>query len=181
MSYTKMCKEITRYLKQNGMITTGTAYDSEELTQKRLEHWQIGFDEIYQKWIDEKRYKELVSVAHAGWHFGFDYRLAEHFVCVRELEWLRFLLEKHIKYYTDNLIWLIKYEGDVELLTLINEEQFVKSRTKVCYRIDKYLVFLKELDVPEDYINSLEILRKKVDDITVKKSDLKFLNQKKIG
>ena len=64
MNYTKFSKEVTKWLKANGLPCYGTAYDSPEVTQTRLDAWMQGSKMIAQKWISEKRYQELISCAH---------------------------------------------------------------------------------------------------------------------
>ena len=82
MSYTKFSKEVTKWLKDNGLPCYGTANDSPEETKARLDAWMRGIKEILRQWITEKRYRELISCAHGGWYQDdviFE-PLAEHFV-----------------------------------------------------------------------------------------------------
>ncbi|MDR0400137.1 MAG: hypothetical protein LBH51_04265, partial [Treponema sp.] len=50
------------------------------------------------KWLNEQKYKELISVAHQGWFNEDDFLLplAEYFIKEKELNWLKFLCEKTI-------------------------------------------------------------------------------------
>lgn len=68
MSYTKFSKEVTKWLKDNGLPCYGTANDSPEETKARLDAWMRGIKEILRQWITEKRYRELISCAHGGWY-----------------------------------------------------------------------------------------------------------------
>ena len=68
MSYTKFSKEVTKWLKDNGLPCYGTANDSPEETKARLDAWMRGSKEILRQWITEKRYRELISCAHGGWY-----------------------------------------------------------------------------------------------------------------
>ena len=67
-SYTKFSKEVTKWLKDNGLPCYGTANDSPEETKARLDAWMRGSKEILRQWITEKRYRELISCAHGGWY-----------------------------------------------------------------------------------------------------------------
>ena len=55
MSYTKFSKEVTKWLKDNGLPCYGTANDSPEETKARLDAWMHGSKEILRQWITEKR------------------------------------------------------------------------------------------------------------------------------
>ena len=110
MSYTKFSKEVTKWLKANGLPCYGTAYDSPEVTQTRLDAWMQGSKMIAQKWISEKRYQELISCAHGGWYQDdvlFE-PLAIHFVKNHLFDELRFLCEYDIRHSVKNLLSTIK-------------------------------------------------------------------------
>ena len=99
MSYTKFSKEVTKWLKDNGLPCYGTANDSPEETKARLDAWMRGSKEILRQWITEKRYRELISCAHGGWYQDdviFE-PLAEHFVANHLFDELRFLCERGIR------------------------------------------------------------------------------------
>ena len=99
MSYTKFSKEVTKWLKDNGLPCYGTANDSPEETKARLDAWMHGSKEILRQWITEKRYRELISCAHGGWYQDdviFE-PLAEHFVANHLFDELRFLCERGIR------------------------------------------------------------------------------------
>ena len=61
MSYTKFSKEVTKWLKANGLSCYGTAYDSPEETKARMDAWMRGSKEVLHQWNTEKRYRELIS------------------------------------------------------------------------------------------------------------------------
>ena len=98
MSYTKMNKDIERYLKDKELPWLGKSTNSKEETELRLAAYKEGRDFVFNKWITEWRYKELISVAHTGWFSADDYLepLAIHFVEARELDFFRFLCERDI-------------------------------------------------------------------------------------
>lgn len=66
MSYTK--KEVTKWLKANGLSYCGKASDRPGVTKTRLDAWVRGSKEMLHQWIAEKRYRGLTSCAHIGWH-----------------------------------------------------------------------------------------------------------------
>ena len=51
MSCTKFSKEITKWLKANGLPCYGTANDSPEETKARLDAWMRGSKEVLYQWI----------------------------------------------------------------------------------------------------------------------------------
>ena len=120
MSYTKFSKEVTKWLKDNGLPCYGTANDSPEETKARLDAWMHGSKEILRQWITEKRYRELISCAHGGWYQDdviFE-PLAEHFVANHLFDELRFLCERGIRTfekYTRNTL-------DLSAVPLIHEK-----------------------------------------------------------
>ena len=57
LSYTKFSKEVTKWLKDNGLPCYGTANDSPEETKARLDAWMRGSKEVLYQWITEKRYR----------------------------------------------------------------------------------------------------------------------------
>ena len=57
MSYTKFSKEVTKWLKDNGLPCYGTANDSPEETKARLDAWMRGSKEVLYQWITEKCYR----------------------------------------------------------------------------------------------------------------------------
>jgi hypothetical protein len=57
MSYTKMNKEIEKYLKENNLLWRGKASDTKEETARRINCYYKGRDFIFDKWLNEKKYK----------------------------------------------------------------------------------------------------------------------------
>lgn len=114
MSYTKFSKEVTKWLKDNGLPCYGTANDSPEETKARLDAWMHGSKEILRQWITEKRYRELISCAHGGWYQDdviFE-PLAEHFVANHLFDELRFLCERGIRFSAEDMLATIKSEKE---------------------------------------------------------------------
>ena len=114
MSYTKFSKEVTKWLKDNGLPCYGTANDSPEETKARLDAWMHGIKEILRQWITEKRYRELISCAHGGWYQDdviFE-PLAEHFVANHLFDELRFLCERGIRFSAEDMLATIKSEKE---------------------------------------------------------------------
>ena len=114
MSYTKFSKEVTKWLKDNGLPCYGTANDSPEKTKARLDAWMRGSKEILRQWITEKRYRELISCAHGGWYQDdviFE-PLAEHFVANHLFDELRFLCERGIRFSAEDMLSTIQSEKE---------------------------------------------------------------------
>ena len=114
MSYTKFSKEVTKWLKDNGLPCYGTANDSPEKTKARLDAWMRGSKEILRQWITEKRYRELISCAHGGWYQDdviFE-PLAEHFVAHHLFDELRFLCECGIRFSAEDMLSTIQSEKE---------------------------------------------------------------------
>lgn len=193
MSYTKFSKEVTKWLKANGLPCYGTAYDSPEVTQTRLDTWMQGSKMIAQKWISEKRYQELISCAHGGWYQDdvlFE-PLAIHFVKNHLFDELRFLCEYDIRHSVKNLLSTIKSEKeehktlDITAVQCINVEVYMagrgysqlgeiaKYRKKSLDQIIRYIGYLKQIQAPVEYFEMVRDLQKKVVDLSVKPKDLK--------
>ena len=126
MSYTKFSKEVTKWLKDNGLPCYGTANDSPEETKARLDAWMRGSKEILRQWITEKRYRELISCAHGGWYQDdviFE-PLAEHFVANHLFDELRFLCERGIRFSAEDMLSTIQSEkeehGSLDIETIRN-------------------------------------------------------------
>ena len=114
MSYTKFSKEVTKWLKANGLPCYGTANDSPEETKTRLDAWMRGSKEILRQWITEKRYRKLISCAHGGWYQDdviFE-PLAEHFVANHLFDELRFLCERGIRFSAEDMLSTIQSEKE---------------------------------------------------------------------
>lgn len=196
MSYTVFSKEVTRWLKDNGLPWRGTAYDSAELTQARLEAWQIGTKHILEQWIVEKRYKELISCAQSGWYRDsvFFEPLAEHFVENKLLEQLRVLCERGIKSEIKSMLMVMKFEQeeshyvDISGVKAFDLESYASSkgynqlgeiakyRKRAMDKIIRYRNYLERVNAPSEYIKRIQELNEHVMDVTVKKSDLKKFN-----
>lgn len=193
MSYTKFSKEVTKWLKANGLPCYGTAYDSPEVTQTRLDAWMQGSKMIAQKWISEKRYQELISCAHGGWYQDdvFFEPLAIHFVKNHLFDELRFLCEYDIRHSVKNLLSTIKSEKeehktlDITAVQCINVEVYMagrgysqlgeiaKYRKKSLDQIIRYIGYLEQIQAPVEYFEMVRDLQKKVVDLSVKPKDLK--------
>ena len=193
MSYTKFSKEVTKWLKANGLPCYGTAHDSPEVTQTRLDAWMQGSKMIAQKWISEKRYRELISCVHGGWYQDdvlFE-PLAIHFVKNHLFDELRFLCEHDIRHSVKNLLLTIKSEKeehktlDITAVQCINVEVYVarrgysqlgeiaKYRKKSLDQIIRYIGYLEQIQAPVEYFEMVRDLQKKVVDLSVKPKDLK--------
>ena len=193
LSYTKFSKEVIKSLKANGLPCYGTAYDSPEVTQTRLDAWMQGSKMIARKWISEKRYQELISCAHGGWYQDdvlFE-PLAIHFIKNHLFDELRFLCEYDIRHSVKNLLSTIKSEKeehktlDITAVQCINVEVYMagrgysqlgeiaKYRKKSLDQIIRYIGYLEQIQAPVEYFEMVRDLQKKVVDLSVKPKDLK--------
>ena len=193
MSYTKFSKEVTRWLKSNNLPCYGTAYDSPEVTQARLDAWMIGMKHILQQWISEKRYKELISCAHGGW-YKYDVifePLAEHFAENGLFDELRFLCERGIRFSVEDMLSAIKSEKeehgtlDIETIRDIDVASYVMSpnysqlgeiakyRKRALDQIARYIGYLEQIHASKEYLEFVQCLQKDVAELTVKAKDLK--------
>lgn len=193
MSYTVFSKEVTRWLKDNGLPWRGTAYDSDDVTQARLDAWQIGTKHIFEQWIIEKRYKELISCAHSGWYKDsvFFEPLAEHFVDSNLFEQLRFLCERGIRFEVENMLSVIRFEQeeqhyiDISRIKAFDLESYASSRgynrlgeiakyrKRALDRTIRYMTYLERINAPSEYIELVQELQEKIINLNVKKSNLK--------
>ena len=193
LSYTKFSKEVIKWLKANGLPCYGTAYDSPEVTQTRLDAWMQGSKMIARKWISEKRYRELISCVHGGWYQDdvlFE-PLAIHFIKNHLFDELRFLCEYDIRHSVKNLLSTIKSEKeehktlDITAVQCINVEVYMagrgysqlgeiaKYRKKSLDQIIRYIGYLEQIQAPVEYFEMVRDLQKKVVDLSVKPKDLK--------
>ena len=139
-----MNKEIEQYLKKNELPCTGKGIETKEETKRRLAAYKKGRDFVFHKWIKEQRYKELISVAHAGWFSKEDYLepLAEHFVKANEPDYLRFLCERDIRFNIKDMLFVMeKYSDEVsswdEVLE-IEVKRFVDDKERIVnYKFSK--------------------------------------------
>ncbi len=200
MSYTVFSKEVTRWLKDNGLPWRGTAYDSDEVTQARLDAWQIGTKHIFEQWIIEKRYKELISCAHSGWYKDsvFFEPLAEHFVDNYLFEHLKFLCERGIRFEVENMLSVMRFEHeeqhyiDILRIKAVDLEDYASSRSydrlaeiakyrrRALDKIIRYMTYLERINAPLEYKELVQELQENVIDLNVKKSDLNKFKYKLI-
>ena len=193
MSYTKFSKEVTKWLKANGLPYYGTAHDTPEETKARLDTWMRGSKEILQQWITEKRYWELISCAHGGWYQDdviFE-PLAEHFVDNHLFDELRFLCERGIRFSVEDMMSAIKSEKeeygtlDIETIRDIDVPNYVagrsysrlgeiaKYRKRALDQIIRYIGHLEQIHAPAEYLELVKGLQESVADLTTKAKDLK--------
>ncbi|WP_130889512.1 hypothetical protein [Fusobacterium ulcerans] len=198
MSYTLFSKEVTRWLKDNGLPWRGTAYDSDEVTQARLDAWQIGTKQIFEQWIIEKHYKELISCAHSGWYKDsvFFEPLAEHFVDNNLFEQLRFLCERGIRFEVENMLSVMRFEQeeqhyiDILRIKAFDLESYASSRDyaplgeiakyrrRALDKIIRYMTYLEGVNAPSEYNKLVQELQESIIDLNVKKSNLKKFKYK---
>ena len=193
MSYTKFSKEVTKWLKDNGLPCYGTANDSPEETKARLDAWMRGIKEILRQWITEKRYRELISCAHGGWYQDsviFE-PLAEHFVDNNLFDELRFLCERGIRFSAEDMLSTIQSEkeehGSLDIETIRNIDvpsyvagrsyshsgEIAKYRKRALDQIIRYTGYLELIQAPAEYLEQVTVLQKSVSDLTIKTKDLK--------
>lgn len=198
MSYTVFSKEVTKWLKDNDLPWCGTAYDSAEVTQARLDAWKAGSEHMLAQWIAEERYKELISCAHSGWYKDSEFfePLAEHFASNKLFEHLYFLCERGIRFETEDMLSLIKSAQeetkDIDFLRIIEFDlesyasskeydclgEIAKYRKRALDKITRYLSYLSRADAPKEYISNVQNLRDSIISLTVKKADLKAFKHK---
>lgn len=198
MSYTKLTKEIEKYYKQHNIpyyynALETSAEEQEEILQRHNEVRDI----VIEQWIKDKQYKELISCAHGGWYTyeEFNEPIAQYFVANKELLALKVLCEKGIRFKTeDTMNALIRAEEDYPNITreemvkfnldLYLESQVyhpvgevVKYRAKALLLIDKLISYIRTLDEVV-YLEQLDVLRDKVCNLEIKKSDLKYFKHR---
>ena len=193
MSYTKFSKEVTKWLKDNGLPCYGTANDSPEETKARLDAWMRGIKEILRQWITEKRYRELISCAHGGWYQDsviFE-PLAVYFVGNHLFDELRFLCERGIRFSAEDMLSTIQSEkeehGSLDIETIRNIDvpsyvagrsyshsgEIAKYRKRALDQIIRYTGYLELIQAPAEYLEQVTVLQKSVSDLTIKTKDLK--------
>jgi hypothetical protein len=201
MSYSKMNVEIEKYLKANNLPIIGKSTDTKEQTEYRLRSYDEGRCFVFEKWIKEKKYRELISCAHGGWFNAeiFLVPLAQNFVGEKDLHHLRLLCERGIRFNLEDIIKLVKYaKGDIPNgyqtedlfvdieLFVTGKKQFddfengtyathVKSiadwKSKALRKLDRYIGFLKQFESSE-YLQAIELLREKTERLQIRKADL---------
>lgn len=198
MSYTKLNKEIEKYYKQNNMSfyynALTTTKEEQELHLKRYDEIR---DVVVKKWIAEKKYKELISCAHGGWfsYEEFTKPLEEYFIKENLVSCLKFLCEREIRFKIESTISSLKdLEEDNPKITkdiIINYnkdlycdvskyhsfESSIKYRRKSLDLLDKYIFNLKKTKEKE-YLKTIENIREKVYNVSIKKTDLKDIKNK---
>jgi tRNA(Ile)-lysidine synthase TilS/MesJ len=196
-----MYKEIEKYLKENNLPWRGTASETKEETARRLNAYREGRDFIFNKWLKEKKYKEPVSVAHQGWFTEDDFLvpLAEYFVKEKELDWLRFLCEKRLRFDVEDTLrcfkLVLKNYPDKKPFEILSEvksfdlAEYKKAKLydyigelkmwyiKALNKFDQYIGFLEQMDFYE-YLEQIKALKNKTENFTVKLSDLKIIKIK---
>jgi len=197
MSYTKMNVEIETWLKSNNLPYKGNSKDSPKETQKRLKAYQEGRDVIFKKWLSEKKYKELISVAHQGWFSESEFfiPLAKYFIAENELLPLKFLCERGIRFAIEDTISALKHMYDeypkttIAQINSIDLEKYAsnkeynsvanssKWRKLALDRINRYIVFLEQL-TDDEYLEYIRAVRDKISSIEVKKKDLSRMKNK---
>jgi len=199
MSYTKLDKEIERYYKQNNMPFSYNALTTTKEEQAEiLKKYNQVRDIIVKKWIDEKRYKELISCAHGRWfpYNEFTKPLAEYFIKENLISHLKFLCEQEIRFKIEDLISVLEtaYEDFPELnmkeILAFDLENYANKggnynpvgevmrwRADSLEVLDRYIELLKTTNETE-YLKMIESLREKVSVLTIKKSDTKYIKNK---
>jgi hypothetical protein len=196
-----MNKEIEKYLKDNNLPWRGKGSDTKEETARRLNAYREGRDFIFNKWLKEKKYKELVSVAHQGWFTEDDFLvpLAEYFVKEKELDWLKFLCERKTRFNIEDTLSCLKPalkkyldKETVEILSEVNLfdlEEYKESKSYNCIgelkmqyiktlnKFDQYIGFLEQMDCCK-YLEQIRELKSKMENFTIKVSDLKIIKMK---
>jgi hypothetical protein len=201
MSYTKMCKEIEKYLKENNLPWRGKSSDTKEETEKRLSAWDKGTGIIFDKWLEEKRYKELISVAHQGWFSEDKYLvpLAKYFVRTNEVDWLKYLCEKTVRYNIENVLSCLKFQLEnypnkniSEILLEIESFDLEKNAMEKIYnstaelkkyyikamdKFKQYIEFLEQMNC-DKYLEEIRKLQNKTKNMTIKLSDMKTIKMR---
>ncbi len=200
MSYTKLEKDIERYYKSlNRPFYYDASKTSKEEVEERAKEFRRVRDIIIERWKKEKKYKELISVAHGGWivYDEFTKPLAEYFVKENELLCLKFLCEKEIRSTINATLSCVRSVKEDfpqmtkgEMISYDIEEckknnayfrigELLRVRGKALLLLDNYLRFLK-LTNDYDYLEIIEDFRDKVCNLTIKRSELKIISHKLI-
>ena len=189
--------EIEKWLKSNNLPYKGTSNDSDEETQKRLDAYQQGRDIVFEKWVSEKKYKELISVAHQGWFSENEFLipLAKYFVKENEISALKFLCERGIRFaiedtlsslkdmYNDypkttieeiNSIDLNKYALSKDYDSIANT---AKWRKLALDRTNRYINLLEQV-TDKEYLETIKNISDKLLSMEIKKKDLNGIKNK---
>ena len=192
MSYTKFSKELTKWLKDEGLPSGGIHYeDAEDVKQAKRAAWELGRGHIFKQWLEDKRYKELISCAHGGWYSEdkFLELLAVYFVKEQELLCLQFLCERGIRFYIEDLLFMIKHakeNGDeISVGAICNggmksysASKIVELRKETLDKLNRYITYLEEIKIACDYLETVNTIKEKVVDLSIRKSDLKNIKNK---
>ena len=202
MSFTKFSKDVEKWLKNNDLPYRGTSNDTKEQTEERLLAWDKGCRHIFNEWIKEKRYKELISVAHSEWikeNIIFE-PLADYFIQNHNLNALQFLCERNIRFRIEDLLNTIKYAQECEKCSQLLSVDIVsnfdlqsyhikakddfhiaevaKVREYILTAMNRYIAYLDKIKIAGDYLESIKIVRDKVTNLEIGKSDLKVIKNK---
>jgi hypothetical protein len=201
MSYTKMNKEIEKYLKENNLPCRGKSSDTKEEKTRRINAYYKGRDFIFDKWLKEQKYKELISVAHQGWFNEDDFLLplAKYFIKEKELHWLKFLYEKIIRFNIEDTLNCLRFaqenfpnKNTFEISSEVNLFDFEKYKKeklfnhigelkrhyiKALNKLDQYISFLEQMDCGE-YLEQIKGLKNKTENFTIKLNNLDIIKQK---
>lgn len=198
MSYTKLNKDIENYYKKNGIPFYYNALTTAKEEQEAgLKRYAAVRDIIVKIWLEQKKYKELISCAHGGWftYEEFEKPLADYFLKENLISCLKFLCERKIRFKIEDTIRSLEYlkedDSDLSLEEVIhyNKEtyceisKFHSFKSSVEYRktslklLDDYIGILKNTNESE-YLKVIENIRDKVFNLTIKKSDLKYIKSK---
>jgi len=178
------------------MIYVGRADESQQQTELRLSHYHQAKAAVFKLWIEQKKYKELISCAHGRWYPYEDFTLplAQYFAAQQDLAHLKFLCEHEIRFRLEDTLKCLKRvkEYDATLTNIqISEYQLddfdpqkyhpiaelLKWRNQALLRIDAYIELLKDQsDI--DYLNMIQQLREKLMNLTLKLADLKQIKFK---
>lgn len=186
MSYSKLQKEVSAILPKD--------YDGRK---DGLTGYYDVVKAIIASWIDEKRYRDLISCAHGGW-FTDDillHPLANHLADQQEIIYIRFLCERKIRSEIRSIINLKKYAKDykpdytlqdilsVDLVKYASTQHYnplaelEKWRQRTLTQMEWYISILERLP-QDDYFHSIIRLKDRVATLDVKTVDLKLIQTK---
>jgi hypothetical protein len=201
MSYTKMNIEIGKYLKENNLPWRGKSSDTKEETERRINAYNKGRNYIFNKWLKEKKYKELISVVHQGWfnEEAIFVPLAKYFIKEKELDWLKYLCERTVRLKIENVLSSLKFIQEdypnrktfeiLEEINLFDFEEYKNGKAfnhigelkrhyiEMLNKFDQYIVFLEQMNCYE-YFEQIKELKNKSENLTIKSSDLKIIKIK---
>jgi hypothetical protein len=186
LSYTIFCKETEKWLKQNNLPYIPTRCETETEREARLLVWDKGYKHIFEQWLNEKRYKELISLAHSDWvKQAIVYEpLLKYFIENAELSCLQVLCERRIRYDIEHgLLFFIRQIKECEKTNIDPEiynyiEKTTKVQNKILENLNRYIAYLEKTEIDLDYLESVKTIKKKVIDLSIRKSDLKVIKNK---